>query len=321
MTFSPLTRHTMPTVQIVVTCANRKRQPVPADLRIQSIREHRNVERRFDTWIERLTTSATPALPAEQLYGGEHWQIARSLEQRATRGGHTVGLWVCSAGYGLIPLTAPLRPYSATFSFGQADSVAATTPSARNWWDCHTSWTGPNTGQTPRSLTALVAGAPRAALLLVLSGPYLRACGHDILTAAEKLHHRDLLSVISTGSAVPSDLREFVLPADGRLQSVLGGSMQALNVRLAAHLLETHRTPLKRPGLADSVTVLGRGRSRPAPLHRTPLSDEQVRAFITTHWTEGATHTRMLRQLRDSGLACEQQRFARLFADTVRSLR
>jgi hypothetical protein len=320
MTSSPPIRPKAPTAHIVVTCANRKRQPIPAGLRIQSIPRRGGVERRFDAWIERLATSDVPALPAGQLYGGEHWQIARTLEQRAAHGGHAVRVWVCSAGYGLVPMTAPLRPYAATFAFGQADSVAATTPAVRGWWDHHTAWVGPGTGHTPRSLAALATHAPRAALLLVLSGPYLRACGHDVAAAADQLRHPDQLSVISTGSTVPSDLREFVLPADGRLQGVLGGSMQALNVRIAAHLLETHQAPLQRPALADTVTALGHGRQRPAPLQRTPLSDDQVRTFITTHWTERATHTRLLRQLRDSGLACEQQRFARLFADTVRSL-
>lgn len=319
MTSSPSVRQKTPTAHVVVTCANRKRHPVPGELRIQSIRQ-RSVERRFDAWVERLATSDAPAVPAEQLYGGEHWQIARTLEHGAAHGGHPVRVWVCSAGYGLVPLTAPLRPYAATFAFGQADSVAATTPSARSWWDRHTSWVGPSTSSTPRSLAALATHAAHGALLLVLSGPYLRACGHDVLAAADQLHHPDQLSIISTGSTVPSDLREFVLPADGRLQGALGGSMQALNVRIAAHLLEKHRAPLKRPALADTVTALGRGRPRPAPLQRTPLSDDQVRAFITSHWTENATHTRLLRQLRDSGLACEQQRFARLFADTVRSL-
>lgn len=318
MTSSSTVQPKAPTAHIVVTCTNRKRQPVPGDLRMRTIRQ-RSIERRFDAWIDRLATSDTPAVPADQLYGGEHWQIARTLDQRAARGGYAVRVWVCSAGYGLVPLTAPLRPYAATFAFGQADSVATTTPSAREWWDRHTSWAGHGTGPAPRSLAELAAHASRAALLLVLSGPYLRACGHDVLAAADQLRHPDQLSVISTGSSVPSDLREFVLPADGRLQGVLGGSMQALNVRIAAHLLETHRAPLQRTALADSVAVLSQGRSRPAPLQRTPLSDEEVRAFITTHWTESATHTRLLRQLRDSGLACEQQRFARLFADTVRS--
>jgi hypothetical protein len=319
MTSSSPVRPKAPIAHIVVTCTNRKLQPVSGDLRMQRIRQH-SVDRRFDAWIDRLTISDAPAVPADQLYGGEHWQIARMLGQRAAQGGYAARVWVCSAGYGLIPLTAPLRPYAATFAFGQADSVAATTPSARDWWDRHTSWMGPGANPTPRSLTALAAHAPHAALLLVMSGPYLRACGHDVLAAADQLRHPDQLSVISTGSSVPRELREFVLPADGRLQGVLGGSMQALNVRIAAHLLETHRAPLQRAALAESVTLLSQGRSRPAPLNRTPMSDEQVRAFITEHWTQRATHTRLLRQLRDSGLACEQQRFARLFADTVRTL-
>jgi hypothetical protein len=96
-TSSPPVRPKAPTAHIVVTCTNRKRQPVPGNLRMQSIRHH-SVERRFDAWIDRLATSETPAVQADQLYGGEHWQIARALDQRAKQGGHAVRVWVCSAG-------------------------------------------------------------------------------------------------------------------------------------------------------------------------------------------------------------------------------
>src|SRR5581483_6660088 len=108
------------TVQIVVTCANRKLRKIPEDLRLRAIPQKRQADR-FDCWTHRLTVSSTAAVPADLLYGGEHWQIARTLENHATANGHRASTWVCSAGYGLVPLTAALRPYAATFTLSQAD--------------------------------------------------------------------------------------------------------------------------------------------------------------------------------------------------------
>ena len=304
------------TVHVVVTCASRKRRPVPHNLRMQSVRRRR-VEGRFETWVQRLTTSDEPALPAEQLYGGEHWQIALGLGRRAAEGGHDARTWVCSAGYGLVPITAPLRPYAATFASGHPDSVADTTADLREWWDHQAAWAGPK-ARAPRSLTALANRNRQSTLLVVLSGTYLRACAHDVLGAAERLRRPEQLSIISSPATVPAELREFTLPADARLQGVLGGSLQALNVRVADHVLRQAGSH-ERPALAEYLAALARGRVRPKPNPRTPMTDADVHDFIRARWVEGCTHSGLLRQLRDAGFACEQHRFARLFAAAQRS--
>jgi hypothetical protein len=304
-------------LHIVVTCANRKRLPVPQDLRLQDIRPTR-LAARFDTWTHRLSTSRAKEVPADQLYGGEHWQVARSLDERATAAGHTATMWVCSAGYGLVPMTASLRPYAATFAFGHPDSVGGTTEIVQQWWDHHTVWQGPTPG-APRSLADLAVHTPDAHLLVVLSGVYLRACAHDLIALAGKLPRPEQLTIISVGGTAPRELQEFVLPADGHLQTVVGGTMGALNVRVAARLLQTlaGASP-DRPAFADRLAQLQQEAGRRPVFQRTPITDEQVRSFILERLTDTSTHTALLRQLRDSGLACEQKRFAQLFAATVR---
>lgn len=304
------------TVHVVVTCANRKRRPVPHNLRMQSVRRQR-VEGRFETWVQRLTTSNEPTLPAEQLYGGEHWQVALRLGRRAVQGGHDVRTWVCSAGYGLVPITAPLRPYAATFASGHPDSVGDNTTDLREWWDHQAGWAGPK-AHTPRSLTALASRNRRSALLVVLSGTYLRACAHDVLAAAGRLRRPEQLSIISSPSTVPAELREFILPADARLQGLVGGSLQALNVRVAEHVLQQAGL-LERPALAEYLAMLVRDRGRPKPNSRTLMADADIHNFIIDRWGEGCTHSGLLRQLREAGFACEQRRFARLFAAAHRS--
>jgi hypothetical protein len=305
-------------LHVVVTCANRKRHPVPQNLRLQGI-HHKQLGLRFDTWIRRLAISQAEEVSADQLYGGEHWQVARTLGQHAAAGGHTAATWVCSAGYGLVPITAPLRPYAATFTFGHPDSVGGTTDSIQRWWDHHAEWQGPVAG-APRSMASLAAQAPDTHMLVVLSAMYLRACARDLVALAEHLQQSEQLTIISVGGSVPRELRKFVLPADGHLQTVVGGTLGALNVRLAAQLLRTApNTPPNREAFADGLSRLRQQAGKRPVFQRTPMTDEQIHAFILERLTEHSTHTAMLRQLRDSGLACEQRRFAQLFAATVRS--
>jgi hypothetical protein len=302
-------------VRIVVTCANRKLREVPRELRLHAV-PHKHQANRFDTWTHRLTANPTAAVPADLLYGGEHWQIARTLEQHATASGHRASTWVCSAGYGLVPLTAPLRPYAATFGLSHPDSAGHTTKATQEWWTYHTTWRGPD-ADAPRSFTALAASAPRAALLVVLSAAYLRACAHDLIAAATKLHRPEQMAIISVGGGTTPELREYLLPADAHLQAVVGGSLGALNVRLAARLLQTAAAdPFNRHDLAGRIRTLARGARRQVP-KREVLTDDKIRAFIAERVSESSTYTSMLRQLRGAGLACEQQRFARLFAATL----
>ncbi|MGH4027285.1 MAG: hypothetical protein ACRDRV_22170 [Pseudonocardiaceae bacterium] len=264
-----------------------------------------------------MTASPIVPVPADRLYGGEHWQTARTLGEKAAASGYRASTWVCSAGYGLVPLTAALRPYAATFAFGHPDSAGHTPKAVQEWWTRHTAWPGPD-ADLPRSFTALAGHTPRAALLVVLSATYLRACAHDLLAAAAELHRPDQLAIISVGGGATRELREYLLPADAHLQTVVGGSLGALNVHLAARLLQAPAADLfSRHALAEQIKTLARSGSRRHVPNRTPLTDAEVRAFIIERLSKGSTHSSMLRQLRDAGLACEQQRFARLFAATV----
>ena len=68
-----------------------------------------DTDERARDWICRLSdTSYSPLIAARDLYAGEHWMVARGLPDLA--GGERIRLWACSAGYGLIPADALVRP-------------------------------------------------------------------------------------------------------------------------------------------------------------------------------------------------------------------
>ena len=212
---------------------------------------------------------------------------------------------------GLIPADAPVRPYAATFTGGHPDSVPGGATGARAWWNALGSWEGPIVGQ-PRSIRELAAGEPTASYLLALSPPYLYACGEDMVAASSMVRDPDRFVVVSAGARDPGPLADVMVPADARLQTLLGGTRQALNARIAAHLLAAGIV-----GRADAARhlalLLAKQPSIPR-YDRKKLSDAEVLAWIEDGLTRspGISASRLLRQFRDAGYACEQGRFGRL---------
>jgi len=296
------------TIHVIVTCTSRKTIPVPPVLRLDSI-PGPSTAQRARAWVSRLSGPyKAPVIEAERLYAGEHWMIARSLPGLAAE--RAVRLWVCSAGYGLMSAGAPVRPYAATFS-GRTDRVPGGPGGARQWWHALAGWEGPEPGQ-PRSIASLAASDPKACLLLALSASYLDACRDDIAAAAAQVPDPDRLVLISAGARPSGPVAEAMVPADAKLQAVLGGTRQALNVRIAARLLSADIY-----GRAAASDYLGRLLSEQPPLRRyerKKLTDGEVSEMISCRLAQApeTPASRMLREFRDAGYACEQQRFAQL---------
>ncbi len=248
-------------------------------------------------------------MPAVELYRGQHWQAAKAAGKLAG------SAWVVSAGYGLIPFDAPVAPYTATFALGDVDSVVP--PTARSnpsdpadWWEAIAEWAGPVPG-SPRRLSGLTARD--GFLLVAASVPYLRAMTRDMRAAADRAPGR--VAVICGGAGHNHPLADLLLPCDARLQAVVGGSLTALNARVAHRLLADPPTEWTFAAARDKLA----GWLAAAPVRervaRRGMDDEAVVAFIDRQLrvTPSASPTALLRALRGRGLACEASRFARLF--------
>lgn len=303
-------------VHVVVTCTNRKTVPVPSAFRLANT-AGRTADETARTWIARVSRpDGVPALPAADLYAGEHWKIARQLPELSAG---EARLWVCSAGYGLISMSARIRPYSAAFS-GQQDRVPGGADGARQWWQVLALWEGPEAGQ-PRSMRELTAADPSARFVLALSAAYLKACHDDITKAVAELADHDQLLVVSAGAKSAGHMANLMVPADARLQAVLGGTRQALNARIAARLLARGLTTR-----AEATRYLSRLLADQPPIpryERKRFSDEEVRKMIAGSLARepGMPASRMLRKFRDTGYACEQQRFAKLHRQVAGGMR
>jgi hypothetical protein len=302
------------TVHIVVTCTNRKTTSPSDFLKVRTLGRD-SVEARATDWIERLASSKAQAIAARDLYCGEHWTVVKSMHGEAAQFGRTVRIWVVSAGYGLLPLDAEVRSYAATFCSGHVDTVGLGT-SQTVWWQSLARWEGPAEG-APRSVTELIFESAGAPVLIALSPPYLYACTPDLLGAVQHAKPGQV-SIVSAGTR-GGPLHAWLLPCDARFQHALGGSLQALNVRIVSHLLRTHSGPIEQRSLSEALQELLAVQPAVVRYERTKVTDDELVQFIVDQLADGGrlSHSRLLRIFRDSGGACEQARFRSVYESVV----
>lgn len=306
------------TINIVVTCTKQKTQEASRHLQLRNLKCEA-AHSRARQWANRLKCSSDESLPAKLLYAGDHWSVARDLPALSTPK-RSVNVWVASAGYGLISIDQPIVPYSATFSNPHPDSVilndrdTVNIDQKKEWWNELVAFDWPR--ERPLSIAGLASESPTEPLIIVASRNYLHAIYDDLLRAREQMASHDLFSIVSAGTEQLYKLSESLVPANARLQPYVGGVRRSLNVRLIRRALQ--ETKRSTPTLSR-LTSLFQGLLENAPelpiYDRTPMTDAALVKYIKQQMKgkQPVTHTRLLRQLRASGRACEQKRFRNLF--------
>jgi hypothetical protein len=305
-------------MNVVVTCTKQKTRTPSERLQLRNL-QSTSVERRASQWFNLLQSSQDEVLPAKQLYAGDHWSVARELTQPG-RGTRCVNVWVASAGYGLLSIDERIVPYSATFSNPHPDSVilddceTAKADQKCEWWNelVACDWKR----EHPHSVTELAAESPNDPLIIVASKNYLNSLYDDLLCAREEMKNHNLFSIISAGTEQLYELTDSLVPANARLQHYVGGVRRSLNIRLARYALQS---TTRGNSTLDRLSTLFEDLLKESPelptYNRTPMTDAAITRFILQKLNRKApaTHTRLLRELRASGKACEQKRFRYLF--------
>ena len=305
-------------LNLVVTCTNRKRAEAVDELRVSTLPQMEPGER-VEAWTQRLKSKGPGEIPASDLYVGNHWYIVRSIIADAAKRRIQLNLWVLSAGYGLIPIDARLHPYAASFAAGP-DRV--TTPDeAPDWWTALANWPGP-AHQSPRTLENLARETKPIPMLVAASAPYVGAVLRD-LTAAKDILSTDRLAVISAGFKGDQAIDDVLLTCDARFLDKAkgqGGTAHSLNAKLAAWALEHFDdwgddfSALHNKFEATLADLVPQDQPK-----RAAVTDKEVLSFIVEHADDNRRrgHTRLLRDLRASGKACEQKRFKGIYAAFV----
>lgn len=307
------------TLYIIASCTDKKRIQAPRDLRLHSIKK--SGVARATEWKDRLRSAQSELLRAVDMYIGPHWATALSLPEIAHINGYNAELWVASAGYGLIPATVKIKPYSATFTARHADSVVGMGTKSEilegctDWWRQMSRWKGPK-GGNPRTIGELVGNNHNAMVMVVASPSYLNALYVDLKSAKAHMNDTNRLILVSAGSNQLSELTPNLLPVSAKLQHTVGGSRIGLNARIARKVLEeSGRWQLDAEVLRRRYSTLSARLPEVMRYERETMTDADVVRFIYTviraNPDESATST--LRKLRDNGNACEQKRFGRIF--------
>lgn len=311
-----------PTVHIIASCTDRKRIPVPEELRLRRM-ANASASARADRWWNRLSKHRSATVPALELYAGDHWSVARTLPEVAKARGFRALLWIASAGYGLVPADAPLRSYSATFASSQLDSVVLPVANGgrpsdytRDWWRRLSELPGP-VRNMPRSVVDIVRSDRHAHIVMFGSPDYVTAMEADLLAAVAAASYPDRIIVISSRARFArSGLGQHLIPSEAKLQRKVGGARTSLHARLARKILdEVNEWGLSAAVLRTHYTRVLASSADVQTFDRTRLTDKELRRFISAELRSAPNTpcTRALRALRDRGQACEQSRFKKLF--------
>jgi len=252
--------------------------------------------------------------PLRNLYQGEYWTLAKSLEELAVVG-------VVSAGMGLTHMDSPGVGYGATFAAKADDSVLRFVAESENprleWWQ------GLRQGGIgERGWSKLFEGVA----LVAVSESYQKAIATDLIYLAQNGHS----VIVVSGSRQVSELRD--VPGIAHLEigqwvrMILGGSTPCVGIRFVAHLLEQGAWQSVEAASEELATMeaqyLRASTAKLPVLDRTPRDDAQVKNWIMETLKQdrvGRSKTAFLAAFRAEGFACEQKRFGRIFEEVVKN--
>jgi hypothetical protein len=311
-------------LHIIASCTDRKRWAAPRELQLRHTPGPKAATR-ADRWWDKLRGSSTRVCPAVDLYAGGHWTVVQQMLPIARAAGLRADLWVVSAGYGLIPSSTTLHPYSATFTPGLPDSVCPPSVLAadrslylRQWWQSLSYRRGPQPSAA-RRVRDLVEDSRDSFVLVIASGNYVAAIEDDLVLARKALRDSDHLIVISGESpSFPRSVLPNRVTVDARLQPRMGGALATLGARIAREILQgVGKLEMSAMQLQQRYRALSM-RQKTAPFRAgSRMSDEDVRTYLDRRLAQRpeSRHTPLLRALRDSGRSCEANRFRRLFLE------
>jgi hypothetical protein len=262
-----------------------------------------------------MLASVSPCCSARELYKGPGWVASLRLVEALQAAAAEVDWRIISAGYGLLHPEEQVTRYSATFLAGHTDSVpgpAGGGDGSGGWWT--------HINRLRGQAQPLVQFASEVdGLVVAASAPYVDAVAEELVTAA----HQVPTVVFCAGRPKNPDVAALSPPFDRRLREgddpfVRGGDV-GFNQRVAAEVVRLLGTSVIDRARVDEVLAAAMDREPPLRHGRQVASDATVMAFIDAALTSdpSASRTALLRQWRDRGRACEQDRFRVLLERVV----
>lgn len=250
------------------------------------------------TWPA-LVAESTPVARADELYAGRAFSTVRSAAAK-----HDADMGVLSAGLGFVLGRTAVPSYSLTLADGP-DALRACAPVTRldDWWSAL------SRSRFAADLIHEVQNRP--VTILALSQRYCAMIAETLERLAPDIGRLRLIG-LGLKRVVPSSVAPAILPYDARAASALmGGTLGEFAARATAYHLEAwaHRDWDLDRERAHAAAISAAGIARVTP-DRRRATDAEIVARIGDRASPPAT----LRRLRDEGIACGSERFARIMA-------
>jgi hypothetical protein len=232
-------------------------------------------------------------------------------------------VWVVSAGYGFISIEKEISSYDATFNSNNENSVSRFFSEGNlvdknvNWWNRINK--NILKGEPVGPLEYLYKNNLDDIFFFVVPPNYLKVLEPELdkLVTTGIINKKNTF-IFSSKQNLEESLTSLFFAAKDDFCKYLGGSRISLNIRLASHILKA--LDLER-AVAPQVEKLYNEiliNSSPAKKYnRKKLSDKEVNDFIKSELKllniKNASASKLLRILRDKGMACEQKRFSKLY--------
>lgn len=285
---------------LVVTWCTAKKRTTETPLRLNA---HGSTDDVAAAWLG-LLSSATPTTKAADLYQGRAFKLACSAAKELG-----ADLAVVSAGLGWVRGNALVPGYDLTFADGAIATHVSDLFKPAQWWR--------RVVNGPFSTDPHADLSERSRVLACVSreyAPLFEIALSDVPPERLRIFGAGLQRILSPSLALS------LLPYDERLDTVLGGTRSDFAQRALMHyvrnIAQGQTIDEDRAAVVAHMDVLAYPATVP---RRTQLDDNAIRELIVEILpTFGRRRSPMLRHLRDvRGVACEQSRFARLFADVV----
>lgn len=294
---------------VVVTCVKSKHGIPDVIAQIRDLETGPSDAVAVD-WLARLS-HAVGGTPARALYKGLAWSYVRRAEKSCPE----ASFQVASAGYGLVSFDHCMGPYNASFSPGP-DQVAAKLAMEGSTQDRHRRWWY-DLNELRRGSGAPISELVEGPVIVIAGSHYLDALQDDLCKAARVLGPSGLLVVVVGGKGLPDELDACVLRVPISARTLLGTPLSALAAKLLVWLCQdvARAAQWSIPEIKRVASSRLSQVPEPSATNRVRLADGEVIYWISERIRAGDAKScsALLRELRDSGLACEQGRFRSLF--------
>jgi len=302
-------------INIISSCTNSKKY-IPSDtFKIANFKANMQLEDVIGIWNKNTEKKISKLYKATELYKGGAWKATLDTNTMLATKFNT-SLYVASAGFGLIHAEAKICSYDSTFASSTLNSVNKfIVNSGQNanvqWWNMINKF----------KLSSFQKGSY---FFIVLPHEYLLATQDTIKLLIEKFD-MNIFIFIANKHPVPSFMKNNIVRFDSRFNSfqtgVLSNMLQRAVLWLSTEIIKKE-IPLCHQELQEHIEIKMKNFEAFNMPIRLKLTKEEIRIKIKNMILEDKilSATKSLKNFRNSGYACEQKRFGKIFKEVKSEL-